>query len=199
MPPLQKSAKAADDATRLITDIFAINSHSNTTNDRTIESFFQSMSVPETELDTRRVCESAARHFAQVSYFPVHSDELTLMTTDEAFAHTCLLHSVVQKLEQNAIDSFVWWGSLLGSYRHHGPIPWHLDNDLLVDDKHREKVVQVLHKWRHDDFGSFLWKWHSGREGVNIKVCAPALQKQDRTRDRRVLYGPQFRVQGSIF
>eukprot|EP01134_Creolimax_fragrantissima_P007294 CFRG7294T1 len=160
------------DATKLVRNILNRKEDANggETPRRTVESFFSSMEIPIRDTITRSVCKTAAQYFTKVAYFPVQSDPLTLMTTDEAFAHTCLLHSVVDKLSKNGIDSFLWWGSLLGAYRHHGPIPWHLDNDIFVHDIHMDKMLEVLRKWRHDEFGDFLWMWHDGRERVNLKI-----------------------------
>lgn len=47
-------------------------------------------------------------------------------------------------LEKNNIPYFIYWGTLLGSIRHGGSIPWDTDNDLYILDHHSDKLLKAF-------------------------------------------------------
>ena len=54
-----------------------------------------------------------------------------------------ILHLVKQfkKLMKNInVPFFMYGGTLIGSYRHHGFIPWDDDIDFFIPNKHRSKL-----------------------------------------------------------
>lgn len=67
------------------------------------------------------------------------NDRVILMRTVRDFS---------QILDQNNITYFMYGGTLIGSYRHHGPIPWDDDVDFIVNGTQKDKLRQVLDSLR---------------------------------------------------
>ena len=55
-----------------------------------------------------------------------------------------IIIDVCKFLEENEIPYFIYWGTLLGSIRHKGSIPWDTDNDLYILDRHFNKLLLAL-------------------------------------------------------
>ncbi len=55
-----------------------------------------------------------------------------------------ILGNVTKALEKNNITYFLSDGTLIGSYRHHGFIPWDEDADIHISIKHKSKALDVL-------------------------------------------------------
>ena len=54
--------------------------------------------------------------------------------------HLELLNVFMQKTEALGLTFFMYGGTLLGSWRHHGFIPWDDDVDVAMDFKDREEL-----------------------------------------------------------
>ena len=67
------------------------------------------------------------------------------------------------------ITVFMYGGTLIGSYRHHGFIPWDDDVDIIVNGSDKERVVEVLERlepnyklyYGGDPSASSPWKFYS--------------------------------------
>ena len=63
------------------------------------------------------------------------TDRANLLTILETFVGICQL---------NNLTYFLWGGSLLGAYRHHGFIPWDDDFDLVMNGSEWRKIHNAL-------------------------------------------------------
>ena len=70
-----------------------------------------------------------------------------------------LLKNISTLFETNNITYFIYWGTLLGSIRHGGIIPWDTDIDLYIMKKHVTKFKTL--KKNIESFGYKLEKSHS--------------------------------------
>ena len=78
----------------------------------------------------------------------------------EVFAHTMDKHNLTYVLDG---------GTLLGAYRHHGPIPWDDDFDVMVDVDKKEEVRNALETLGPEYVlteGFGRWKLHSREEST---------------------------------
>ncbi|KAL8595511.1 hypothetical protein ACOMHN_000720 [Nucella lapillus] len=85
-----------------------------------------------------RTDPKAAEELALVELFqPVMSlkERAQLMFTMHVFQTVCQKHG---------IEFFIFEGSLLGSYRHHGLVPWDDDIDVALKASDWEKIYQVF-------------------------------------------------------
>ena len=55
-----------------------------------------------------------------------------------------LLEVFTQTMEKHNLTYVIDGGSLLGTYRHHGPIPWDDDFDVLVNIDQRNNISKAL-------------------------------------------------------
>ncbi|XP_041361637.1 uncharacterized protein LOC121377632 [Gigantopelta aegis] len=62
-------------------------------------------------------------------------DRVNLLITLETFVRIC---------EQENLTYFLWGGSLLGAYRHHGFIPWDDDFDIVMNGSDWRRIRSVL-------------------------------------------------------
>ena len=61
--------------------------------------------------------------------------------------HLCtILKDVTTVLEENGLEYFISFGTLLGAVRHRGLIPWDTDTDILIAEKDKYRVIEVLSK-----------------------------------------------------
>ena len=65
------------------------------------------------------------------------------------------LRTLIRALEEVRVTYFMTSGTLLGSYRHHGRIPWDDDVDLMVNASDKELVWKTLSSLK-PDYGLFL-------------------------------------------
>ncbi|XP_064623710.1 uncharacterized protein LOC135485535 [Lineus longissimus] len=61
-----------------------------------------------------------------------------------------LLRVFLKEADQIGINCFLYGGTLLGSWRHHGAIPWDDDIDIFCDFKKREELQKKLEKLKPD-------------------------------------------------
>ena len=69
-------------------------------------------------------------------------------------------------MDKNNLTYFQYGGTLIGSVRYHGPIPWDDDIDLLIDNAQKDKVREVLKSMEPDYFlqdstSNGAWKFFS--------------------------------------
>lgn len=65
---------------------------------------------------------------------------------------TELLFYITDIFDKHNITYFIYYGTLLGSIRHNGIIPWDTDIDIFIDNKSKEKLENlknVIHKDTH--------------------------------------------------
>jgi len=94
-------------------------------------------------------------------------------TKDDLRSLELTLGTVLKVLNRLNITFFMTSGTLLGSYRHHGRIPWDDDVDLMVNSSDKELVWRTLTALK-PDYGLFLsgyidspfhWKVYPRRHG----------------------------------
>ena len=65
---------------------------------------------------------------------------------------------------QNNITYFIYGGTLIGSYRHHGFIPWDDDVDVFVDSRKKQFFKETVSKnypnFTAGDHTNFQWKFY---------------------------------------
>lgn len=66
------------------------------------------------------------------------------MTDAEKRALLACLHELARSLTTAGIEFFMYGGTLLGSYRHHGIIPWDDDADVMVNLSRAHEVERAL-------------------------------------------------------
>ena len=54
-----------------------------------------------------------------------------------------ILFYVIDVLEKHKITYFIYWGTLLGSLRHNGLIPWDTDADIYIIENDKDKVLDL--------------------------------------------------------
>jgi len=88
------------------------------------------------------------------------------------------LRVLTEVLDASNVTYFMVAGTLLGSYRHHGRIPWDDDVDLAVRFSDKPIVYKVLTAL-HPDYGLFVggtfdspfsWKFYPRRDGDGRQV-----------------------------
>ena len=97
-----------------------------------------------------------------------------MMTRDDGDVLRRLLRTFVQTVDAVNITYLMYGGTLLGSYRHHGIIPWDDDVDLMVDAAKRsqlKRAVASLGSAFHLHFAFYKWKFYSN-ESKPIKGCS---------------------------
>ena len=57
-----------------------------------------------------------------------------------------ILRDVTKVLEENNLEYFISFGTLLGAARHGGMIPWDTDVDILIPDENRKEVFRILNQ-----------------------------------------------------
>lgn len=68
-------------------------------------------------------------------------------------------------LSEKGVTYFLYGGTLLGSFRHHGPIPWDDDVDVIIPVSHRRLLYQAFNKLKPDYIlnlnNTCFWKIYS--------------------------------------
>ena len=99
-------------------------------------------------------------------------------THDDLHSLQLTLSVVLDVLNRLNATYFMMGGTLLGSYRHHGRIPWDDDIDLIVNSSHKELVWKTLTSLK-PDYGLFLsgyidspyhWKVYPRRHGRSVPL-----------------------------
>jgi len=108
----------------------------------------------------------------------VDTDELfaSPFTTDDLRSLDLTLGTVLKVLNRLNVTYFMNGGTLLGSYRHHGRIPWDDDIDLMLNSSEKQLIWRSLTALK-PDYGLFLsgyidspyhWKVYPRRHGRTV-------------------------------
>ena len=98
---------------------------------------------------------------------PTELKRFKMVINEEEFKTSMDIMGIfAEVMEQNNLTYMLDGGSLLGSYRHHGPIPWDDDLDVMVDERQKERIKEVLESL-YPEFiltnGNGMLKLHSGK------------------------------------
>ena len=95
------------------------------------------------------------------------------MTEDDLRSLDLTLGTLLGELNRRNVAYFMISGTLLGSYRHHGRIPWDDDVDLMLNSSDKRRIHEAL-KALEPDYGLYLshdfdvpynWKFFPRRHG----------------------------------
>jgi len=83
------------------------------------------------------------------------------------------LATVLNELSRLNVTYFMNGGTLLGSYRHHGRIPWDDDVDLILNSSDKQLIWRLMTALK-PDYGLFLrryvWKVYPRRHGRTVPL-----------------------------
>tara|TARA_Y100000590_G_scaffold464099_1_gene632704 strand:- start:144 stop:836 length:693 start_codon:yes stop_codon:yes gene_type:complete len=65
---------------------------------------------------------------------------------------TSMLYHLKNILEKNNIEYFIYWGTLVGSIRHQGLIPWDTDIDIYMNGKDIPKLLTLIEELEKPGF-----------------------------------------------
>ncbi len=83
-------------------------------------------------------------------FYPVEIFFQPVMKSNDRNVMTQILRAFVGALESNNLTYFMYSGTLIGSFRHHGPIPWDDDIDIMLNASQKAQVREALQKLRPD-------------------------------------------------
>jgi len=123
---------------------------------------------------------SACAIIAVYQQTTVDTDELfaSPFTKDDLRSLNLTLDTVLHVLNRLNITYFMNGGTLLGSYRHHGRIPWDDDIDLMLNSSDKQLIWRSLTALK-PDYGLFLsgyldspyhWKVYPRRHGRTVPL-----------------------------
>src|SRR6218665_1092730 len=85
---------------------------------------------------------------------------LTPLDSDQRALIDLTFQAFTEAMDSNNVTYFIVGGTLLGSWRHHGRIPWDDDIDVLVNFSDRQAVSRVLRSKAAESpalFGLYDW------------------------------------------
>ena len=99
----------------------------------------------------------------------------TALNLADAELTLTLLQILTTMMELHNITYFIYGGTLLGSLRHHGTIPWDDDTDILVDFKHRNKLRDIMQQFKpdyllHSPNRFTTWKFFSKKSRPTLNI-----------------------------
>jgi len=100
------------------------------------------------------------------------------MTKDDLHSLNLTLGSLLGELNRLNVTYFMISGTLLGSYRHHGRIPWDDDVDLMLNSSDKKRIYEALtalepdyQLYLYSDFDSpYHWKFFPLRHGRSVPL-----------------------------
>lgn len=103
----------------------------------------------------------------QARHDPLHRatppDFRPSMTSAERLVALYTLQAFIRALESKGLPYFLYGGSLLGSFRHHGFVPWDDDVDVMLNGSQKPEVRQALrdvHGFVLSTPPRFQWKFY---------------------------------------
>jgi len=100
------------------------------------------------------------------------------MTKDDLHSLNLTLGTLLSELNRLNVTYFMIGGTLLGSYRHHGRIPWDDDVDLMLNSSDKKRIYKALtalepdyQLWLSHSFNSaYHWKFFPLRHGRSVPL-----------------------------
>ena len=131
-------------------------------------------------LQMNKLVESKSVDFHQTGF----ADEITylgnngrfesgfrsLLTDDQRNQLLEMLRVFSHEMKSNNVTYFLYSGSLLGSWRHHGFIPWDDDLDVIVDGSQKPKVKVITNYLQHIESVHAINKESVSLEGLGTLV-----------------------------
>lgn len=82
--------------------------------------------------------------------YPVESYFEPVMKGDDKKTMMDTLKVFIEALEKNNLTYLIYGGTLLGSYRHHGFIPWDDDIDIMLNATQKPQIYKALKAYSPD-------------------------------------------------
>ncbi|XP_074651376.1 uncharacterized protein LOC141906085 [Tubulanus polymorphus] len=99
-----------------------------------------------------------------------------VLNEDETEAYVRLVKTFQKVVTVFNLTYFIYGGSLLGSYRHHGFIPWDDDFDVIMDYRAQRQIYRVLNSVADHELDitqMIRWKFYNRHESRNIRKYIP--------------------------
>ncbi|XP_052283477.1 uncharacterized protein LOC127880227 isoform X2 [Dreissena polymorpha] len=113
------------------------------------------------------VLQRDVRHFKRWSVYKAR------LTHSEYEAQMGVIRQIQTVCETNSIPFFFYGGSLIGSYRHFGPVPWDDDIDILLNVSDKQKLrdsVRGSTEYTLLEFKENLWKFFKTNRSKSLET-----------------------------
>lgn len=163
-------------------DILNTQEHANGLYQEQIHNIGDDLAMWYETFDIRKFNQSVPSHlrlFAPI--MPLRMDNSQTATYRNL---TILWNTFANLCDTNNITYFLYSGSMIGAYRHHGMVPWDDDIDVLINITQMDKVRTVLRSLPHVvlmDRETTSWHFFhnpdpSGKTQADIKLCWPFVE-----------------------
>jgi len=75
-----------------------------------------------------------------------------------------ILRRFTEVADKANVTYFLYWGTLIGSYRHHGRMPWDDEVDLMIPASQKQRVIEVFAPlsptYIINRSATYRWKFH---------------------------------------
>jgi len=106
--------------------------------------------TPASKLGSMIIRQYVGEHYAYNTRPTSCRKELCGFMPQLSFAESQIIRDLMKTFAEVAdrekITYFLVYGSLLGSFRHGGPIPWDDDLDVMIEEKDEGALTTALHK-----------------------------------------------------